>query len=848
MKGRSKKAAVKQAKGKKQKEENLAEETNGGLNLSESEEDEKNLKEQSEPAKPKSLKRKSSEVVDEPTSSRPKRQSTEKIKTNYFEDEEEDIEQSDEWSMESESNSRKGSRPLSRNSDSKRRKAEENDDSDIEEDWEMEEEKPKRKVAKKRSTESKPKEKKPAGPKVIKKKPEQPWKKAMEGADGKMLSKGEEKMRQFRILARSIARGRTKETSYEECVAIHKELKAQREAEKKKKKTTNAIIEVIKERVDEELEKEASSEDEWEDMEILDDGNSNDGTNKKIEVTVEIEKESEEKDWWAQYLKQEVNKCIRENWEDAHKCHILCYLAHLRYVRRISVEENLLPALLVSQLPTGFLNAKLNLKSLKRLVGWFLDAFRQSSEDLKIEKPDDLQSRMAYLAENRTYETDRDIAMLLFAMLVGLEAPARICANALVISRKVGGEDENLDRSRKQQKRKHGYSDFWVEFWDKEEKRWISVDPNTKTVDKSDEIEPNTSLPIRYIFGIDNQGGIREISCRYAANYYTQEFRRQRTEIAWLGAVLRIPMISSNPERAQLEDAFFDQNLASKPLPTKISEYKNHPLYVLEKDLLKFEAIYPPPDEQKPLGEIRGHKVFPRSTVYTLQGDLNWLKLARSIKEGEKPYKIVKARPDLRVPVEEREQKFLNVYGFWQTEPFRPPTVENGRIPRNQYGNVYLYQPKMCPIGAVHLKLNGIVNIARRLNKEAVAAVVGWDFNGCNHPVIDGAVVLKEDADELVEEWERIESEREAKEEEKRLKSVYGNWRRMIRGILRLNYVRKKFGQENRQNEASTERQTQDRDAEEGETSRQTSKNIIDNTTGTQKLNFSLDRLKHGKK
>lgn len=39
---------------------------------------------------------------------------------------------------------------------------------------------------------------------------------------------------------------------------------------------------------------------------------------------------------------------------------------------------------------------------------------RRSSEDLKIEKPDDLQSRMAYLAENRTYETDRDIAMVNF--------------------------------------------------------------------------------------------------------------------------------------------------------------------------------------------------------------------------------------------------------------------------------------------------------------------------------------------------------------------------------------------------------------------------------------------------
>ena len=54
--------------------------------------------------------------------------------------------------------------------------------------------------------------------------------------------------------------------------------------------------------------------------------------------------------------------------------------------------------------------------------------------------------------------------------------------------------------------------------------------------------------------------------------------------------------------------------------------------YVLEKDLLKFQALYPPPSEQKPLGEIRGHKVYPRDTVHTLLGEKKWEKLARSIK------------------------------------------------------------------------------------------------------------------------------------------------------------------------------------------------------------------------
>lgn len=35
-----------------------------------------------------------------------------------------------------------------------------------------------------------------------------------------------------------------------------------------------------------------------------------------VQVTLQ---KADEKDWWALYLRQEVNKCVRENWENAHK-------------------------------------------------------------------------------------------------------------------------------------------------------------------------------------------------------------------------------------------------------------------------------------------------------------------------------------------------------------------------------------------------------------------------------------------------------------------------------------------------------------------------------------------------
>lgn len=71
--------------------------------------------------------------------------------------------------------------------------------------------------------------------------------------------------------------------------------------------------------------------------------------------------------------------------------------------------------------------------------------------------------------------------------------------------------------------------------------------------------------------------------------------------------------------------------------------YKNHPLYALKRHLLKFEAIYPP--DAVTLGFVRNEPVYARDCVHTLHSREIWLKHAKVVRPGEKPYKIVKARP-----------------------------------------------------------------------------------------------------------------------------------------------------------------------------------------------------------
>ncbi|VDO67270.1 unnamed protein product [Haemonchus placei] len=546
----------------------------------------------------------------------------------------------------------------------------------------------------------------------------------------------------------------------------------------------------------------SSSEDEWEEMELVED----------VEVTVEG---SDERNFESLWLRREVNRCVRENWENCHRVNILCYIAHLQYLRKDVLENNSVSALMLSTV------GEISAFSVGEAFSYFCQ-IRFLFEKLEKEKflkacdKPDCQYTIEEMVSLKVYNKDVDRAVLLFGLFLSLGCTTRICVNTQPIPRKW---DENIEKMRKgfsspsivaeadqkskgaSKKKNSSGADYqkmtrnyWVEFWDKKQKRWICVDPLRAAVDEPNAIEENATKPIVYVLAIDNEGGVRDVTARYAADYSRPDFRRRRTDPDWIDRTLRKKV--KFPPPARLEDNHFKKELVKKPLPTTLSEYKNHPLYVLEKDLLKFEAIYPRPEDQKPLGEVRGHKVYPRSCVHTLQGANNWIKQARSVKEGEKPYKVVKARPNIRVPAEEREQRYLDVYGYWQTEPYRPPKVKDGQIPCNEFGNVYMFQPSMCPIGAVHLRLSGLPSIARRLGGlPCVPAVVGFDFSsGGSFPVIDGAVVLKEDANKFVKEWERLEATREERENKRREERVLGNWRKLIRGILRLHYVRTKFG------------------------------------------------------
>ncbi|NXD68681.1 XPC protein, partial [Eolophus roseicapillus] len=241
----------------------------------------------------------------------------------------------------------------------------------------------------------------------------------------------------------------------------------------------------------------------------------------------------------------------------------------------------------------------------------------------------------------------------------------------------------------------------------------------------------------------------------------------------------------------------FQVKLQDQPLPTAIGEYKNHPLYALKRHLLKYQAIYP--ESAAILGYCRGEAVYSRDCVHTLHSKDTWLKQARVVRIGELPYKMVKgfsnqARKARLAEPANQDREDLALFGRWQTEEFQPPVAVDGKVPRNEYGNVYLFLPSMLPIGCVQLKLPNLNRVARKLDIDCAQAITGFDFHGgYSHPVIDGYVVCEEFKEVLIAAWENEQAEIERKEQEKREKRALGNWKLLIKGLLIRERLRQRY-------------------------------------------------------
>ncbi|KAM6061967.1 DNA repair protein complementing XP-C cells isoform 2-T2 [Chlamydotis macqueenii] len=316
--------------------------------------------------------------------------------------------------------------------------------------------------------------------------------------------------------------------------------------------------------------------------------------------------------------------------------------------------------------------------------------------------------------------------------------PAKNTAPALPHAQRKRNKIISSDEDDGQQEvRKATNTDHWLEVFVEREDKWVCVDCVHGNVGQPQLCFTYATKPLSYIVGFDNDGSVRDVTQRYDPLWMTAT-RKSRVDPDWWEETLQ-PYRSPYVERDKKEENEFQVKLQDQPLPTAIGEYKNHPLYALKRHLLKYQAIYP--ESAAVLGYCRGEAVYSRDCIHTLHSKDTWLKKARVVRIGEVPYKMVKgfsnqARKARLAEPANRDKEDLALFGHWQTEEYQPPIAVDGKVPRNEYGNVYLFLPSMLPVGCVQLRLPNLNRLARKLDIDCAQAITGFDFHGgYSHPV-----------------------------------------------------------------------------------------------------------------
>ncbi|CEP21424.1 RAD4 [Cyberlindnera jadinii] len=326
------------------------------------------------------------------------------------------------------------------------------------------------------------------------------------------------------------------------------------------------------------------------------------------------------------------------------------------------------------------------------------------------------------------------------------------------------------------------YPVFWAEAWDSVSKTWYTIDPimfkTIENIKTKSVLEPPMSYPynqLNYVIGYDRGGRVRDITKRYAEKYYARTRKKRITkdeaEDIWYSGF--IDALSSRPinKADKYEQEYFAKKAEDEGMPDNLQDFKNHPFYVLEKDLRSNEVLHP--KESCGMLRIKGKNesipVYKRACVVTLRSPRAWYQRGRILKPGVPPLKVrqkTSAQMARNLSFgDDDEDKEERLYAEFQTELYVPPPAIDGLIEKNAYGNIDVFVPSMIPKGAILIQTPYALEAAKQLEIDYAPAVVGFKFDRRSAtPRIEGVVVGEEFKDILPVIQEQIKAEEIEKE------------------------------------------------------------------------------------
>ncbi|XP_073293552.1 DNA repair protein RAD4 isoform X1 [Primulina huaijiensis] len=252
---------------------------------------------------------------------------------------------------------------------------------------------------------------------------------------------------------------------------------------------------------------------------------------------------------------------------------------------------------------------------------------------------------------------------------------------------------------------------------------------------------------------------------------------------------------------SSLEDMELATRALTEPLPTNQLAYKNHHLYAIERWLKKYQIIYP---KGLVLGFCSGHAVYPRTCVQILHTRQMWLREGLQVKADELPAKVLKRsmkqhKKEVAEDIEHtyaNNEKNIDLYGKWQTEPLLLPHPVNGIVPKNERGQVEVWSEKCLPPGTVHLPFPRIQPVAKRLGIDFAPAMVGFEYrNDRSFPIFEGIVVCEEFNDSILEAYAEEEDRRKAEERKQDEVRALSRWYQLLSSIVIRQRLNNSYGE-----------------------------------------------------
>ncbi|KAI5922781.1 hypothetical protein F4810DRAFT_711093 [Camillea tinctor] len=345
---------------------------------------------------------------------------------------------------------------------------------------------------------------------------------------------------------------------------------------------------------------------------------------------------------------------------------------------------------------------------------------------------------------------------------------------------------------------------YWVEILDEAHQKWQPTDPLvTDSFWKHQKFEPPASDRencMTYVVGFEEDGSAKDITRRYVKAYNAKTRKMRIESVAshgakWWRKALRAYSRGYTTDLDQIEANEMAAAEAREPMPRNVADFKDHPIYALERHLRRNEVLIP---GASPAGTVGAgskgplEKIYRRGDVRIARSREKWYRLGREVLPNEIPVKFLtkRAKPETDLfgdevdEIEEGGTVGTPIYTLEQTELYKAPPVVNGRIPKNRYGNLDIYVPSMVPEGGAYVADELGARASFILGVDYAPALTGFHFSGRKGTaVLHGVVVASEHEEAVRAAIAGLKDQEAEMERERRRRQVLKTWRNFLMNL-----------------------------------------------------------------